>query len=217
MNQVEEEIKEFLLNNNLSQYSVNDIAQKFYVSRNQIYKVCRYLGYNSYTKLKYELSERKNVNDMQEEINVRFSQSNLSQVSQAIIEIKKAEKIYLIGTNATSIVCEYFARQLINLGYFAITITDSLLVNKYVDLINSEDIVICFSNSGETNSSIQFIKQIKGVSISITRADSKMYSVSDFKIEVDTNVSKFDSGYEKENIFSLILVAQTILTQLKNE
>ncbi|MFN4226988.1 MAG: SIS domain-containing protein [Candidatus Ratteibacteria bacterium] len=155
----------------------------------------------------------KEVKDHLELVNSVFSNQfneNLIKISEIIVEcIKNGNKILLCGNGGSSADCQHFAGEMVNkfkkerepLPFISLTTDSSVLTSiandysfdevfsKQVRAIGKEnDILICFSTSGESKNVIKaanIAKQKKIKVISITgKTPNTLEKISDFIIAV---------------------------------
>mgnify|MGYP002592107203 CR=1 FL=1 len=144
----EYEIYQYLLNTDISNLTAGEIAKHFFVGRTMIYRVCQKMGFHTFTELKYS-RQQEQADDFElsiEQLNTQISFSHLHPIA---LEIRGANRVFLYGTIASTIATEYFERQLINLGCFAVQINDRFQFEQRARGFTKGDVLVCISSSGK--------------------------------------------------------------------
>lgn len=209
-------IHRFLTNHDITLMSAKMVAEQLFVSRSSIYRVCQKMGYSSFSHYKYSQKISQN-NDGIIEVNSLdvFDHVDDHELMTFIQHIQTAQVIYVVGIFATEIAARYFVRQLLNLGYQAILISDSYEFESRALHITNQDILIDFSVSGyvsELHHSI--LTHCKAPILAITRTSSDLAKLAQSSILFDFEVSHDDSPFVRENLYEAITIAQKILINL---
>lgn len=213
MNKLEREIEEYIVSTNIEQMTAKEVADKFYVSRAYLYKVIKKMGYSSYTDLKFE----KRMKEIYDNSSKRERPLSNSKVIKAMnFDMYTSNVIFVIGIDGTSLVAQYFARQLMNLGQFVVCITDTCLLDKYLISIKATDTLIYFSNTGRRMDIHLQVEKCTSKYYVITKYNSKLYIEANKKIGFDNEVTNLSNKYDQENISMLLMLSHTLLSKFKN-
>lgn len=234
----EQKIAGYILDNpkEAKELSIVGMAQQSETSEASVVRFCRTLGLKGYQDLKIAISigamkksgEEKIIHEM---INADDSPSvilnklsagsiqaiedtsnvlNPSSLSEAIDAIDKAERIYLFGTGASSIVAldaQYkFSR--INIPVFMFF--DNHIQRTSVVHLTEKDVAIGISHSGRTREvvdNLSIAKERKATTISITQyGRSPIQEVSDIVLFTASVENNFRSGAMASRIAQLFVI-----------
>lgn len=216
MNNLEYEIKQYIINHDLTNITVKQIADKFYVSRPHIYRIINKMGYHSLQEL-----QDKKVND-----GTRIDDTGINKVimdydvidSDVICELAedvvKAKNVYIVGYYVSEVLALYLSRQLVNLKINAIPVLDVYQLKGYSQIISDDDVIICLSNTGEESDISNSIKLIKHRKYVITKFQSDLYNREKHSIGIKNNINEISNRFECENILEAMLVIQICLNQV---
>ncbi len=116
------------------------------------------------------------------ELNDVLSSIDSSQVDQFIYSINKAKKIIMYGAGRMGLVMQCFSMRLTHLGFSAYSLTDS-----NVPAINTSDLLIIASGSGETQTvyDVAVLGKKHGAHLSIItlHKDSRIGKLADTTVE----------------------------------
>ena len=218
LSSAEKRIYKYLISTDISKRSADSIAEDLFVSRTSLYRVCKKMGYSSFSHFKFaqtnpvvDTSALQSVNSLQ-----IFEEVQDEQMEPIIRQLIAAQNIFVYGTNATSLAAHYLVRQLVNLGFFAVLMVDEFEFASRAHTITNEDCIICFSNSGQYYDKVyDLLARVEAQVIAITRAESRLAKAADLAITFDFEVSKADKTFDRENIFNLIVVTEKLLVNLQ--
>lgn len=200
MNYLEITIKDFLLNTDVSDITVKEVAQQFYVSRTLVYKVISKWGYTSFEAFKadikdYEKFQFKVLNE--KIINCQ------NEIEALVLAITFSKIVYVVSYGATKTAGKYMTRQLINLNCLAINIDDPSAIGSYNRLLGESDLIIYLSLNGEScetkripsNCTRRYIFAPENTEISIREKNV---------ITFESNRTNLSSHFEQESVISLL-------------
>ena len=213
----EESNYRFLIANDITHMSAEQIAEILFVSRAAIYRVCHKMGYRSFTHLKYVKEQKVEQKiELQEVDNTDvFNYVDDTQLLLIIEKILQAQHVYIIGTHATSIAAQYLCRQLINLGCLAVRINDEFELDHLRHKFTAKDVVFCLSASGENTVISNYISPLDSTSVAITKQNSSVHAHCQYAITFDFSIYKDKNSFDRENIFPLIVIIQKLLINMK--
>lgn len=213
----EKRIFKYLTTEDVTNKSATEIAKTLFVSRASIYRLCNKMGYASFSQFKYlylqETAQLKNVDSL-----AVFDFVNDSQMPEMLRQFMAAEQIYVFGTHATTTVSGYFVRQLVNLGYRSIHISDSFELDAWSKLFTNRDCMLCFSNSGRfLPDDLACLQALPTQIMSITKQDSPLAKISDYAVVFDFPVDKYAAAFKRENMFNLMVITEKFLVNLNEQ
>ncbi len=150
--------------------SITTIANNSCTSPATVTRAIQKCGFNGITQLRYQISQRNNVNSEQESpyivntiLNKTFREATktidgivISSILKIIDYINSAKRIFLYARGHTTTVAEDFQMHLQLLGYHTIVVTDVNWMRNTGKIIQKEDLLIIISvrnSSTELNSS----------------------------------------------------------------
>lgn len=213
--EVETKIYDYLTTRDITHVSATEIAQELFVSRSTIYNVCKKMGYDSYSQFKH-LYQRKSTQLKNVEVSSMLSEVPDVALQNIITTILKSRRVYVFGKYATSIVGQYFERQLVNLGFDAILILDMFELEVRLKQFTENDCLVIFSNSGILLPEEAYcIRESRAETICITQQFSMLDKLSNQTVYLTKLNSKDSPPFEREDLFQLIVMAEKILINLK--
>lgn len=222
MNNLEYEIKEYIINHDLTNITVKQIADKFYVSRPHVYRIINKMGYHSLQ----ELQDKKVNNGTQVEntginkVIMDYDVIDSDVIYELAQDVVKAQNVYIVGYYVSEVLALYLSRQLVNLRINAIPVVDVYQLKGYSQIFSSNDVIICLSNTGEESDISDSIKLITHRKYVITKFQSDLYNREKHSIGIKNNINKISNRFECENILEAMLVIQICLNEvikLRNE
>jgi len=162
--------------------SLTGLARKCDTSDATVLRFCRSLGYLGFADFKVslvpellrsskkknlEVGERANSETVKEMLQRNFQQQmdstlqNCDDVMLATIasHITRANKILIIGLGGSAGVAHIFCDSLGSLGIFSSFLRDRSIIQNVVPTLNSGDVVIGISHSGETEEVVSAVKK----------------------------------------------------------
>lgn len=184
--ETELKIAQYILNhkNLVISSSAQKVADATNTSAAALVRFAKRIGYSGYTQLKLELAKAPDeqndsfdsiildndnlevlVKKVQYRNNETFSNTykllNLKDLEKTIRWMRSANKIFLFGIGASSIVCEDLYQKLIRINHEVYYFYDMHLGISALSHASEDDIVISVSYSGETNEIIKTQKIAK--------------------------------------------------------
>lgn len=209
-------IYNYLVTHDVSDKSADEIADELFVSRTSIYRVCKKMGYKSFSEFKYLYSKRPDNIVVVDSLNV-FDHVFDHDFNIILDVLLNSKRIFVFGTRATAMVSNYFSRQLVNLNLNGICISDEYELESRLSMFEETDCIVCFSNSGNyTPHIIETLSDLVAIVIGITKTNSPLSSVSDFKIDFDFPID-VDCAFERENLFNLMVLTESLLKNLQEK
>lgn len=164
--------------------TIEEVAEKCFVSNATITRTAKKMGYRGFTELKYSLVNKKNQD--KKIFDIDYSTIRLNDINNSIDLIDKQDlnkvinmfynkRVYFFGKGLSSLVCEYAVTQLIILGLPVTHLADAHTALAYVDYMTSNDAVFIISNSGNN-------KQCIDLAIKAKKKDAKVISLTNSNI-----------------------------------
>jgi RpiR family carbohydrate utilization transcriptional regulator len=187
--------------------SLQALARKCGTSDATVLRFCRSLGYQGFADFKaslvpellrsskktyLEAGEKENSETVKEMFQRNFQQqmdSTLQNCDDAALastalHISRATRILIVGLGGSAGVAHIFCDSLGSLGIFSSYLRDRSIIQNVVPTLNSGDVVIGVSHSGETEevvSAVQKAQDYGAITISITNfSPSPLADVSQF-------------------------------------
>ena len=189
--------------------SLRGLARKCGTSDATVLRFCRSLGYLGFADFKVslvpellrsskktypEIREKENSETVKEMLQRNFQQqldSTLQNCDDAMLtsialHISQANKILIIGLGGSAGVAYIFCDALGSLGIFSSFLRDRSIIQNVVSTLNSGDVVIGISHSGETEEVVSAVKKARyygAITIGITNfSPSPLAGVSQFTL-----------------------------------
>lgn len=222
MNNLEYEIKEFIINHDVTNITVTQIADKFFVSRPHIYRIINKMGYHSLQELQEKKSNNGKAIDNSGigKIIMDYDVVDNDVILELAVDVVKAKNVYIVGYYVSEVLALYMSRQLVNLKINAIPIVDIYQLKGYSQLFTTNDVVVCLSNTGEESDISESIKLLNHKKFVITKFQSELYNREKHSIGIKNNINQISNRFECENILEAMLVIQVCLNEvvkIKNE
>ncbi|MFV0393065.1 MAG: hypothetical protein ACK5LC_01510 [Coprobacillaceae bacterium] len=212
MNKLETEIKDFIINNDINDYEIKDIAKRFYVSRSLVYKVLNKMGYRSLSSVKYE----KNINKMIYDIySSKYEVEENKYIDELVNNVIRMKLVLIVYTPEAEIAAKYFELQLKNIGIVSVIIDENTELEAYQYLSEIAQMPIYISNTGKDTKRYDELMKLFSDYIVISRVNSKLAQTAEKCIYFDNLVTKFSDKFECENTALLIMQLQYILDKIR--
>lgn len=242
MSPTQKSIADFILENSekVILYTISELARLCNTSETTIMRFLRKLDYDSYqvfrVKIAQELSaesersvyEEVNADDSVSEIRKKVIQLTVSSINdlnnilseKELIaftqEIKKAEKILFIGVGASSMIAEDAHHKFIRLGLNASFSRDSHIMSILCTHMDSNDMVIAVSHSGESREILDAVKLAKNKGckiVSITSfSRSSLSKLSDIILLSSSRETEYRSDAMISRIIQLVIIDTLYVT-----
>ncbi|MGI9279021.1 MAG: MurR/RpiR family transcriptional regulator [Endozoicomonas sp.] len=202
-------IYEYILNhvNDLGDISAKQIAAIAHSNTTSVNRVCKKMGYASYTELRYSLPH-----DLREDSD--FSEADTAKnktIEKMTQAMKKVRVVYLYARGGSIVSVSYLSRflSIANIPHLVITDIHQLA-------LASEGLVLLISKSGETQAVIDLAHNAKrkGMKVfAISKDDSSLSHVSDFNINLNEPISGL-SLYKRESQLRILEIIDQVGCQL---
>lgn len=179
--------------------SAQELADATNTSAAAIVRFSKKIGYKGFTAMKVDLA--KDNDDFEQDFDTLILQEdsvetlikkaqlnnyqtadqtykliNSQNLERAIDALVRAKNIYLLGVGGSGIVCNDLQHKLTRTNHNVIYHEDSHILMARIALINSDDVVLAISYSGETkeiNTAIKHAKAMGATCIAITKFNHK--------------------------------------------
>lgn len=183
----------------IDQLSIQELAKQAKVSSATITRLTKRLNYTNFSELKsYIREEQKNEADRQSGFSSpvasyydKMLTSVASLVHQGVIDelasyVKQAKKIILLGVGSSGLTAMEGKMHLSRMGLPVDCLSDPHMMKMSASLLSKNDLIICFSNSGDTQAIIEAVRiaqknQVTVVSLT-TSNHSQLANVSDLTL-----------------------------------
>lgn len=220
----EKKIANYILNNveSVPFESISDLSTKIGTSPSTITRFCKKLDYRSYvefqTLLKTESIKVTDYDTIAEKVieyyqlTLQLSKSIFQKVAPEVLvnNIENSNKIVILGIGSSGLTATEFALRLNRMGINAIAITDSYTMFAQSVLLNSKDLIIAISNSGETPEIIKTCKEAKKNNVKIAAITKKFNSSLSETTDTifytsDNNILEDDKFYNDQLSFQFFI------------
>ncbi|HBV04702.1 MurR/RpiR family transcriptional regulator [Mammaliicoccus lentus] len=241
LSELEKRVLDFILNDYelIANLSIDDIANKSFVSTATVSRCSQKLGYEGYRELKYALIQNQsklesnnvvqsfsteihdfmieNINNLQRTID----DINIDDLEKTVSYISNAQVIEIISVGASLVNGLDLSRKLTFLGKIAHARTDWDELDAITHNLNADSLAICISSSGETSHMINYAKKLKSnhvpiVSI-VSNRNSQLAQLSTVALIAKTNniyIGNVDLSSRHATIFIIDLILMMYGKQL---
>lgn len=200
---IERAIYEYLIGHasELHNISAKTIANKALTTTTSVNRVCKKMGYTSYTELRYKLD-----NELKQQITTPSNETNLEQIIGVANLLKSSPVVYLYSRGASIVSVNYLSRflSLANLPHLVITDIHQLTRAELGTLL-------LISKSGETNAVIEMAQNAKrkGLKVlGISHQGSTLDQVCHLNVALEEQVDGISLYGRESQIHSLQIVDQ---------
>jgi DNA-binding MurR/RpiR family transcriptional regulator len=188
----------------ISDISAKVIAQDTFTTTTSVNRVCKKMGYRSYTELRYNFSRDR--------LSVELPRSTMCDEEEGVITrlcnlLMDSSHIYLYARGASLTSLNYLSR------FLSLASLPHLILNDVHQLTRvSRGTLVLISKSGETASLVDMARNAlrKGVKvIAITRRDSTLASVATLVWSLDVAIDAI-SLYQREGQLELLTIVDRI-------
>ncbi|MEC2056181.1 MurR/RpiR family transcriptional regulator [Peribacillus psychrosaccharolyticus] len=167
---------------------ISDLSTKIGTSTSTITRFCKKLDYSSYvefqTLLKTESLNVTNYDTIAEKVieyyqlTLKLSESIFQKISPEVLvnDIEASNKIVILGIGSSGLTATEFSLRLNRMGINSNAVTDSYSMFAQSVLLNSKDLIIAISSSGETPEIIKTCNEAKKNNVKITALTKKFNS-----------------------------------------
>jgi len=202
LNKTERKLFEYIVKNmsSVKDMGIRELAKSQFLSTTTIFRFARRLGFSGYADLRSSLlvtSHAQSETDFSDVILENdYSESYLKnamealrvmsrkQVKDVVSLLKRKPNIYVLTDDNTHTIGQYCERLFIGLNFHAYFTETAYQMQNLVNRIDSNDMLLALSYSGQDSLMIDFIERVflkkKPYLLSITRADNNpLESMSD--------------------------------------
>lgn len=199
---LEKKIVEYIVNNpeEFVSSSSADIAKKLYVSKTSVINVCKKVGFDGFTELKYYIKDyllkkeeldstmdyEKIIKDLNEEIMKTFAIQNKENIKSIANKIVNSKTIYVIARGASKPFGDFLSSRLSMLKIRSIFVDDYNLIEVIGETILEGETLILISVSGETEKIINVAKMARARKVDVIAItafyNSTLEKLSNYKL-----------------------------------
>lgn len=225
LNDNEEKILSFFLDSaeNIQQLTIRDVAEKFYTAPNTIVRMCKKLGFLGYSDFKEALYitiiEEKSFSDftsLDDQLVKTKQLINLEIINDINKTIFESEQVLILGVGLSRLPAEEFHNYLQVVGKNSQLFSDPHMMRHAAKRLSKNDLVIAFSISGETESTIEpvNIAKVSGAkTVSITGfSQNKLSKLSDYQLYGMTS-KVIIAGIDVSDRLSFHYIGNTLFTE----
>ena len=165
----EQMIADFIVQNPLVviRYSLTDVAKKAKTSNTAIIRLCQKLGYHGFSEFKFSMSRTalsssgaedpesapsdtpmaSIVSQYVQRLNQMAAQTDRQEVARVASLICQARHLVIMGFNRTGFSASQLSYRLSKLGVANHLLTDRVLMQDYMEIVDSRDVCVIFSIS----------------------------------------------------------------------
>jgi DNA-binding MurR/RpiR family transcriptional regulator len=152
--------------NTILNKTIVNLSEEIPVSPASITRFCKKIHFNSFQEMKFSLvKEETSLSKADKTFDIIYSyyQSILKSTQQFINEdqtsrivsfIFNANKVLLCGIGNSGLIANEFNSRIERMGIYSNSITDAHNMLMQASLLNEQDLLVCFSNTGKTQSVI---------------------------------------------------------------
>lgn len=171
---LEKKIVEYILKNpeEFIRSSSAQVAKKLYVSKTSIINLCKKIGFEGFTELKYYikdyLSKKEEINDvlyyekilkdLSEEVTKTFAIQDEENIRSIVEKILNSKTVYIVARGASKPLGDVLSTRLSMLNVKSIFIEDYNLIEVIGETITEGETLILISLSGETEKIVNVAK-----------------------------------------------------------
>ncbi|MGJ9458119.1 MurR/RpiR family transcriptional regulator [Oceanobacillus sp. CF4.6] len=213
--------------------TITDLSEEIHVSPASITRFCKKIDFDSFQQMKYslkkDLSQTKKT-DNTFEIIYNYYQSIIKSTEQFITEEQTARIVHLIihannvlfcGIGNSGLIANEFNSRIQRMGIVSQATTDAHGMLMKSALLEEKDLIICFSNSGQTKSvvdSAKLAKENNATTIAITNyEDTLLTKLADEVVLISSYKYIDDEKFINTQIPGLFLLDLLTYKLLNNE
>lgn len=202
LSSLEKKVVEFMASSpdEVAKMTARDLSEKLFISKTTIINLCKKLGFEGYTELKYylkqSLQEDKSTADKKEEISFEEILRDLREEAEKTLNLQKEETVakmaeilmtartvYVVARGASKPFGSYLNTRLAMLKIRTIFVDDFNLIDNIKDHIEPDEAVLLLSLSGNTRKILDIAKgaKIRGAKVLVLTgfADNKAEKYAD--------------------------------------
>lgn len=162
-----------------SNLSINDLADKCNVSKSSLLRFTKKLGFSGYSEFKFYIkweneSKESDVDDVNitesliQDIKSTLNHLNLPQVDEICEILCNARRVFLYGTGYSQMnVAKELQRNFMAINEYFYLIHDNDQIENIIQDLNSEDVIIIISLSGNSKILYPIMKQLSAKNVKV--------------------------------------------------
>ncbi|CAK3136571.1 MurR/RpiR family transcriptional regulator [Vibrio crassostreae] len=200
---IERAIYEYLISHasELQDISAKTIANKALTTTTSVNRVCKKMGYASYTELRYKLA-----NELRQQITEPSNETNLQQIIGVANTLKSSPVVYLYSRGASIVSVSYLSR------FLSLANVPHLVITDIHQLTRAElGTLLLISKSGETNAVIEMAQNAKrkGLKVlGISHNGSTLDQVCHLNVALEEQVDGISLYGRESQIHTLQIIDQ---------
>ncbi len=204
---------------NIAQKSITDLAEEIDVSPSSITRFCKKIQFASFQQMKYTIlatstKKRSTVEEVERISNyytsiIASTQQFMDpeQTERIVNELIAAKRVLFCGIGNSGLIAKEFNSRIERMGIDSVAITDAHAMVMKSALLREEDVFMCFSYTGKTQSVMDATQQAKECGarvIVITTNDSEeLTALADEVVLISNHVFVDDEKFINTQISSL--------------
>jgi len=180
---LEKKIVEYIIHNpeEFVRLSSAQMAKKLYVSKTSIINLCKKIGFDGFSELKYYIKDylsnkekvdsvfyyEKIIKDLGEEVNKTFAIQDEENIKKIANKILNSKTVYVIGRGASKPLGDMLSTRLSILKVKSVFVDDYNLIEVIGETIAEGETLILISVSGETEKIVNVAKMARAKNIDV--------------------------------------------------
>lgn len=200
---IERTIYEYLIGHasELHDISAKTIANKALTTTTSVNRVCKKMGYASYTELRYKLA-----NELKQQVAPPSNEMNLQQIIGVANTLKSSPVVYLYSRGASIVSVNYLSR------FLSLANVPHLVITDIHQLTRAElGTLLLISKSGETNAVVEMAHNAKrkGLKVlGISHKGSTLDQVCHLNVALEEQVDGISLYGRESQIHTLQIIDQ---------
>ncbi|CAK1855246.1 RpiR family transcriptional regulator [Vibrio crassostreae] len=200
---IERAIYEYLISHasELQDISAKTIANKALTTTTSVNRVCKKMGYASYTELRYKLAS-----ELRQQVTEPSNETNLQQIIGVANTLKSSPVVYLYSRGASIVSVSYLSR------FLSLANVPHLVITDIHQLTRAElGTLLLISKSGETNAVIEMAQNAKrkGLKVlGISHNGSTLDQVCHLNVALEEQVDGISLYGRESQIHTLQIIDQ---------
>lgn len=175
---------------------VRDIAQNAHVSNSSVMRFIHKIGFSSFMAFKAYLKTSNNVKDTPSKTFSFITKGNFpddieEQMSVVADFLYESDNIITLGMGCSGYIAGYVSRKFASIGLNTTVITDPTYPLEPKLKNTSNNVIMCFSVSGETN---ELVEELNGF---VSDPDTKIVAITGNSISTIARMSDYSLSYKE--------------------
>ncbi|WP_172643604.1 MurR/RpiR family transcriptional regulator [Sporosarcina sp. D27] len=204
---------------NIAQKSITDLAEEIDVSPSSITRFCKKIRFASFQQMKYALLAtytKKRSNDEEVERVANYYQSIISSTQQFMDteqterianDLISAKRVLFCGIGNSGLIAMEFNSRIERMGIDSAAVTDAHAMVMKSALLREDDVFMCFSYTGKTQSVLDATEQAKDcgarVIVITTNDAAELTALADESVLISSHIFLDDEKFINTQISSL--------------